>query len=129
MASMVGPQCELRIAGKCCRLLRIAGCVFQCKLTHSFPMHPFSTPWKQQKTVRFSDIFRGQRKGALGANGLRYLSRAACNNQTWKLKMFFEREKLNVNNENYLVKTIGLKLYCCNLWFRHHCRNQLDLAG
>ena len=23
-------------------------------LTHSFPMHPFSTPWKHQKTVRFS---------------------------------------------------------------------------
>ena len=26
-------------------------------LIHSFPMHPFSTPWKQ-KTVRFSDVFR-----------------------------------------------------------------------
>ena len=33
-------------------------------LTHSFPMHPFSTP------LRFSDVFRGQRKGALGANRL-----------------------------------------------------------
>ena len=28
-------------------------------LTHSFPMHPFSTPWKHQKTARFSDVFRG----------------------------------------------------------------------
>ena len=37
-------------------------------LTHSFPMHPFSTP----KTVRFSDAFRGWRKGALGKNGLKY---------------------------------------------------------
>ena len=33
-------------------------------LTHLFPMHPFSTPWKHQrtvrfqKTVRFSDVFR-----------------------------------------------------------------------
>ena len=27
-------------------------------LTHSFPMHPFSTPWKHQKIVRFSDVFR-----------------------------------------------------------------------
>ena len=26
---------------------------------HSFPMHPFSIPWKYQKTVRFSDVFRG----------------------------------------------------------------------
>ena len=24
------------------------------RLIHSFPMHPFSTPWKRQKTVRFS---------------------------------------------------------------------------
>ena len=28
------------------------------QLTHSFPMHPFSTPWKHQKTLRFSDVFR-----------------------------------------------------------------------
>ena len=44
-------------------------------LTHSFPMHPFSTPWKHQKTLRFSDVFRGQRKGALGTNGLRCTAR------------------------------------------------------
>ena len=37
-------------------------------LTHSFPMHPFSSPWKHQKTVKFSDVFRGKRKGALGMN-------------------------------------------------------------
>ena len=29
------------------------------ELTHFFPMHPFSTPWKHQKTLRFSDVFRG----------------------------------------------------------------------
>ena len=40
-------------------------------LTHLFPMHPFSTAWKHQKTLRFSDVFRGQRKSALGTNGLR----------------------------------------------------------
>ena len=28
-------------------------------LTHSFSKHPFSTPWKHQKTVRFSDVFGG----------------------------------------------------------------------
>ena len=39
-------------------------------LTHSLPMYPFSNPWKHQKTARFSDIFRGERKGALGTNGL-----------------------------------------------------------
>ena len=31
-------------------------------LTHSLPMHPFSTPWKYQKTVRFSDVFRGRER-------------------------------------------------------------------
>ena len=27
-------------------------------LTNSFLMHPFSNPWKNQKTVRSSDVFR-----------------------------------------------------------------------
>ena len=37
-------------------------------LTHLLPMHFFSNPWKHQKTVRLSDVFRVQRKGALGTN-------------------------------------------------------------
>ena len=36
-----------------------------------FPKHPFSTPWKHQKTVRFSNVFRGYKKGALGTNVLK----------------------------------------------------------
>ena len=39
-------------------------------LTHLFLVHPFSTPGKHQKILRFLDVFRGQRKGALGTNGL-----------------------------------------------------------
>ena len=39
-------------------------------LIHSFPVHPFPTPSKYQKTLRFSDVFTGKRKGALGTNGL-----------------------------------------------------------
>ena len=31
-------------------------------LTNSFSMHPFSTPWKHQKTWRFSDVFKGYRE-------------------------------------------------------------------
>ena len=27
-------------------------------ITHSFPVHPFSTPWKHKKTLRFSEVFR-----------------------------------------------------------------------
>ena len=28
-------------------------------LTHLLPMHPFSTLWKNKKTRRFFDVFRG----------------------------------------------------------------------
>ena len=34
-------------------------------LTHSSPMHTFPTPENIQKTLRFSDVFRGLGKGAL----------------------------------------------------------------
>ena len=30
------------------------------------PVHPFSTPWKHQNTLRFSDVFRGVEKGCIG---------------------------------------------------------------
>ena len=39
-------------------------------LTHSFPMDPLSIPWKHQKTLKISDVFRRYRKGALGTNKL-----------------------------------------------------------
>ena len=31
---------------------------FHVVLTHLFPMHPFSIPWKHQKTLRFFDVLR-----------------------------------------------------------------------
>ena len=43
---------------------------FQVSLTHFCHMHLFCTPWKHQKTVRFSDVFWRKRKGALGTNML-----------------------------------------------------------
>ena len=46
----------------------------QSFLTHSFPIHPFSSTWKHQKTLRFFDVFRGWGKGALGPNGLKVAS-------------------------------------------------------
>ena len=42
-------------------------------LIHSSPMHPFSTPWKHQKTLWYFYIFRGWKKGPLGTNGLNLL--------------------------------------------------------
>ena len=40
-------------------------------LTHLLPMHPFTRP-RKQKTIRFSDVFRGKRKDALGINGSKF---------------------------------------------------------
>ena len=34
------------------------------------PNVPFLCPWKHQSVSRFSDVFRGERKGALGTSGL-----------------------------------------------------------
>ena len=38
-------------------------------LIHLFPIHAFSTTWKQ-KTLRYSDVFIRKRKGAFETNGL-----------------------------------------------------------
>ena len=35
-----------------------------CTLIHLFPMHPFSTPWKHQRTVFW--WFQGVKKGSIG---------------------------------------------------------------
>ena len=40
-------------------------------LIYLFPMNLFSTPWKYQKTLVFSDVFRRWRKSALRTNALR----------------------------------------------------------
>ena len=44
--------------------------IFFAGLTHKFPMHPFSTHWKLQKSIRFSEVFKGLRKSALATNDL-----------------------------------------------------------
>ena len=65
--------------------------VSSLQITHSYPMHPFSTPWKHQKTLRFSDNFRSQRKSALGMNGLTsqnvIKNQLNENSQRWKVSL------------------------------------------
>ena len=39
---------------------------FECCLTHSFSMYPFSIPWKHQKILRFSDVFKEVEKSCIG---------------------------------------------------------------
>ena len=58
-------------------------------LTYSFPMHPFSTPWKHMKTLQFSDIFRGYRKGAYGMNGLNGGSFLVVTHHDWNHDCIF----------------------------------------
>ena len=65
-------------------------------------MHPFSTPWKHQKTLRFSDVFRGERKGALETNELRRMLRvryAVFQAAIWvrRLRMCFSVTANSVN--------------------------------
>ena len=38
------------------------GLMQQKSLNHSFLMQPFSTPWKHQKTLRFSSVRRGRER-------------------------------------------------------------------
>ena len=38
-------------------------CVEIFSLTHFWPIFPFYTPWKHQKNVRFSGVFRGYKMG------------------------------------------------------------------
>ena len=61
-------------------------------------MHPFSNPWKCQKTVRFFDVFRGQRKGALGKNGL---------------ILHFEANERNTSLEHRRIMLVWLGILCC----------------
>ena len=39
-------------------------------LIYLFPMHTFFTPWKRQKTLRFSDVFIGRERVHWEKNGL-----------------------------------------------------------
>ena len=44
---------------------------FWLTLTHCSPVLLIYTPWKHQKTFRFSDVFKGYRQAKPGCNGLK----------------------------------------------------------
>ena len=60
-------------------------------LTHLLPMHLFSTSRKHQKTVRFSNVFRGYREGALRTNGNKVLDFLTGNCRVKLSKFHFEK--------------------------------------
>ena len=72
-------------------------------------MYPFSTPGKDQKTVRFSDLFRESRKPALGTNGF-----IICKNKIAS-QLTPLGEKRYQNNRDLSTKFI--KFYLLNIFY------------
>ena len=79
-------------------------------------MHPFSTPWKHQKTERFSDIFRGVEKGCIGnewVNVFEYLIE-------YVIDGFIQKENVNsacilpvVKNYCPFINSVGIfQMFC-----------------
>ena len=65
------------IYGSLCQMLVQRITNRDARLTHLFPMHPFSTPWKHQKTLRFFWYFQWLEKGCIGNEWIKikFLSR------------------------------------------------------
>ena len=81
-------------------------------MSHAFSMYPFSIPWKHQKTVRYSDVFRGQRKGALGTDALTEENK---NNST-VIKELFTNPTLFLLHKKY---SFPLRISSGNCGFGH----------
>ena len=66
------------------RTLNCQICIPQCLLTHSFPMHPFSTPLKHQKTLMypFSSPWKYQKP-------YRFVEKGCTGNKWVNLNRFF----------------------------------------
>ena len=76
----------------------------------------FLYPLKHQKTLRFSDVFRGSRKGALGKNGLSSFSLPSCTSycsyKTYLLLLFITSGLL-VNSYTKIYQIMEKLLNCC----------------
>ena len=70
--------------------------LYEIRLTHLFSMRFFSTPWKHQKTLRFSDIFRFKRKDALRTIHERtnYIDSTISNGKLRKLNAVLSEESV-----------------------------------
>ena len=77
-------------------------------LTNFSPVLLFCTPWKHQKTFRFSDVFRGYRKATLACNGLRKYSEMfviVISQRIWMIFfMYFTTFLILLSNRNQYVK-------------------------
>ena len=81
-------------------------------LTHSLPMHPFSTHWKHQKNLRFSNVFMGLETGCIGNEWVKqkfHSHSAWCN---WIIYHIFDLPT------NHLVKSARVRSYSGLHFFR-----------
>ena len=73
------------------QLIIYKGCSFSVSIqsfasTHSFPIHPFSTPLKTSENLTVFRCFQGVEKGCIGnewVNGFGWTNIASTNNVTW----------------------------------------------
>ena len=56
-------------------------------------MHPFSTPWKHQKTVEFAGVFKGEEKGCIRNKSAKMKQRRKTFGWQWT-KWGKEKERL-----------------------------------
>ena len=83
-------------------------------LIQLFPMHPFSNPWKHQKTLWFSDVFRVMRKGALETNGLKKRVTINCHNFEHINHSFCSR--CQISNQDELIFALVMVFQPFNAW-------------
>ena len=77
-------------------------------LTHSFPMHSFSTTWKHRKTARFCDVFRGVEEGCIGNKWVRIKSNSIFSVHIVYGVKFLSRLRLNFSH----VNEMSLSWFC-----------------
>ena len=84
----------------------------------------FYTPWKHQKTFRFSDVFRGYRKATPGCNGLSETYMKLI----WILQLQISSKKSRFRF-HFLVQIIALKMKFSIIDFFSKWPNQLGTAN
>ena len=88
-------------------------CYHNFTWTHSFPMHPFSTPWKHQKTLPYLILcFERVEKGCIGNEWVKKISRCLKKHCfiiwcPWRLTLrSFEKWEKNPKNNGTLLRKL-----------------------
>ena len=74
-------------------------------LTQLFPMHPFSTRWKHQKTLQVFWCFQSVEKGCIGNNWVKSIINRWHKSDRYVAEEIF---KINTNDKN-ITETLSTK--------------------